>query len=132
MNVRDLRIGDYLKVPQNNDDLIYEVVALYEGSYVDLRCIEDSNIYVPSIETEYVAGVPITDAWLKSINAEFDKNKMYYILSLSAGDKILIRPQIGDNNYMLSVLGRYKSPFMKVTYIHELQHWVWDLCQHTV
>lgn len=132
MNVRDLRIGDYLKVPQNNDDLIYQVVALYEGSYVDLRCIEDGDIYMPSIETEYVEGIPITDAWLKSINAEFNKDKVDYILTLSAGEKILIRPQIGENNYMLSVVGRYKSPYKKVTYIHEFQHWIWDLYQHTV
>ena len=132
MDIRDLRIGDYLKVPRNNDEFIYQVIALYEGCYIDLKYIENSNIYIPSIEDECVSGIPITDTWLKSINAEYDAKTVKYTLPLATGDKVSIRPQNGDDNYMLSVIGRYKSPYKKVTYIHELQHWLWDLFQATI
>lgn len=126
MNVRDLRIGD-----------IVEIKTLkYEDNYSNrVQTIDSSDVLsvkindFKSIECDILDlnGVKATSVLLSKLGAWYDEKKVEYIFTFKGGLRIAIRPQIGTENYIATRIGEYKPKYCKFTYIHELQHWLWDV-----
>lgn len=126
MNVRDLRIGD-----------IVEIKTLkYEDSYSNrVQSIDSSDVLsvkindFKSIECDILDlnGVKATSVLLSKLGAWYDDKKVEHIFTFKGGLRIAIRPQIGNENYIATRIGEYRPKYCKFTYIHELQHWLWDM-----
>lgn len=131
MNVRDLRIGD-----------IVEIKTLkYEDSYSNrVQSIDSSDVLsvkindFKSIECDILDlnGVRATSVLLSKLGAWYDDKKIEHIFTFKGGLRIAIRPQIGNENYIATRIGEYRPKYCKFTYIHELQHWLWDMYKVTV
>ena len=92
MNVKELRIGDYVStIGEIRDNVIYSITELKE-SYVSMKDIGETHSFMLDVKSDDIIGVPLT-----------------------------------ENNYVVSIVGKYKSPYKYFTYIHELQHWLWDV-----
>lgn len=126
MDVRDLRIGD-----------IVEIKTLkYEDSYSNrIQSIDSSDVLsvkindFKSIECDILDlnGVKATSVLLSKLGAWYDDKKIEHIFTFKGGLRIAIRPQIGNENYIATRIGEYRPKYCKFTYIHELQHWLWDM-----
>lgn len=127
MNVKELRIGDYVStIGEIRDNVIYSITELKE-SYVSMKDIGEAHSFMLDVKSDDIIGVPVTDNWLRFIGATYNTKTVDYILNSSKRLSFSIRPVVGDNNYVVSVVGKYKSPYKYFTYIHELQHWLWDV-----
>lgn len=125
MNVRDLRIGD-----------IVEIKTLkYEDSYSSrVQSIDSSDVLsvkindFKSIECDILDlnGVKATSVLLSKLGAWYDDKKVEHIFTFKGGLRIAIRPQIGSENYIATRIGEYRPKYCRFTYLHELQHWLWD------
>lgn len=129
MDVKDIRIGDYMTTKSDfNNKVMYRVIELKEGC-ISLEDINDYNSFIIGINDCDVVAVPVTDEWLSYIGAEYNATAIDYRLSVSDNITLSIRPTTGADNYVASITERYKSPYKYFTYIHELQHWLWDVLQ---
>lgn len=130
MNVRDLRIGD-----------IVEIKTLkYEDSYSNrVQSIDSSDVLsvkindFKSIECDILDlnGVKATSVLLSKLGAWYDDKKIEHIFTFKGGLRIAIRPQVGTENYIAARIGEYKPKYCRFTYLHELQHWLWDMYRIT-
>lgn len=116
MDARDVRIGDKVRFAGE----IFTIKAIDE-KYVEFVGGENAN-------TTHISGVPLTDTILDKIGATYRVMTTDYIIQLQNGKQIILRPQMGDDNYTAIVKDAY-SPKRKVTYLHDLQHYVWDVCK---
>lgn len=131
MNVRDFRIGD-----------IVEIKTLkYEDSYSSrIQSIDSSDVLsvkindFKSIECDILDlnGVKATSALLGKLGAWYDDKKIEHIFTFKGGLRVAIRPQVGQENYIATRIGEYRPKYCKFTYIHELQHWLWDIYKVTI
>lgn len=116
MDARDIRIGDCVKYIDN----IFTVKVI-EEKYVEFS--DGTNA-----EVGHLYGVPLKDDILDSIGATYRIMTTDYIIQLQNGKQIILRPQMGDDNYTALVKDTYSTK-RKVTYLHDLQHYVWDVCK---
>lgn len=126
MDVRDLRIGDIVNVKalKYNDDYLYHVSSISYYGIIGVDTGENSLIECDILDLN---GVKVTNVLLDKLGGVYDDKKVEHIFVFSGGLRIAIRPQIGTDNYSASVIGLYRSPYCKFTYLHTLQHWLWDL-----
>ena len=116
MDARDIRIGDSVKFSGE----IFTIKAIDE-KYVEFANGENANI-------THISGVPLNDVVLDKIGATYRVMTTDYIIQLHNGKQIILRPQMGDDNYTALVKDTYSTK-RKVTYLHDLQHYVWDVCK---
>lgn len=131
MEVRDLRIGDIVNVKalQYDDDYLYHVAAINYYGIIDIDTGENSPIECDILDLN---GVKATKALLSKLGAWYDDKKIEHIFTFKGGLRIAIRPQVGSENYIATRIGEYKPKYCKFTYIHELQHWLWDVYKVTI
>jgi hypothetical protein len=122
MDIRDLRIGDIVctKAFPNNK----MVIKALDGNDEVVVKMDSYNECTYSIHD--VCGFKVDKAVLKSIGCEFNMVKVEYILSLGRGYRTLIKPQMGSENYIAMQTNVNRPFYFKFTYLHQLQHWLWD------
>lgn len=120
MDVRDIRIGDCVKYIDN----IFTIKVI-EEKYVEFS--DGTNA-----EVGHLYGIPLKDDILDSIGATYRIMTMDYIMQLTNGKQIILRPQMGDDNFIVTVKDAYTLPKRKITYLHDLQHYLWDVCKCTL
>lgn len=123
MDIRDLRIGDFVKI-KNSSGSTCKVVDLESPDIVRLNI---DSCDVSEFNILDICGVKANDKTLVDVGGVYDLKKIEYIFTFSGGLRIIVRPKIGTENYTASVMGQYRSPYLHFTYIHELQHWLWCL-----
>lgn len=122
MDIRDLRIGDIV-CTKSFPTTTMRIKALDENDEVITK-MDKYNECTYSIHD--ICGFKVNKDFLKSIGCEFNMVKVEYILSIGGGYRIAIRPQMGSENYIATQLNVYRPFFCKFTYLHQLQHWLWD------
>lgn len=120
MDARDVRIGDKVRFAGE----IFTIKAIDE-KYVEFVGGENAN-------TTHISGVPLTDTILDKIGATYRVMTTDYIIQLQNGKQIILRPQMGDDNFIVTVKDAYTLPKRKITYLHDLQHYLWDVCKCTL
>lgn len=125
MDVKDLRIGDIVDVKalKYNDDYLYRVASISCYGIIEVDTGENSPIEFDVLDLN---GVKATSVLLSKLGAWYDDAKVEHIFTFKGGLRIAIRPQVGTENYIAARIGEYKPKFCRFTYIHELQHWLWD------
>lgn len=125
MDVKDLRIGDIVGVKTINNGKTFCFVQ-------NLMC--DGDVYIVSEDEEplechasAILGQKAEAHHFVNMGAWYDDKKVEYIFTFKGGLRIAIRPQVGSENYIATRIGEYKPKYCKFTYIHELQHWLWDV-----
>lgn len=125
MDVKDLRIGDIVGVKTINNGKTFCFVQ-------NIMC--DGDVYIVSEDEEplechasSILGQKAEAHHFVNMGAWYDEKKVEYIFTFKVGLRIAIRPQIGTENYIATRIGEYKPKYCKFTYIHELQHWLWDV-----
>lgn len=124
MDIRDLRIGDLVQTKSSLKDNTCKVLELESPNTVRLK-IDSYNLC--EFDILDICGVKATNETLTAIGGIYDSKKVEYILTLSGGLRVVIRPKVGTENYTATILGQYRSPYCHFTYIHTLQHWLWDM-----
>lgn len=127
MNVRDIRIGDFVSLKTNryneNRDDWSEVVSIHANG-VEISTSDRGVVECSDLDLQ---GIRVTDNILRTLGGTYYEKKVEYIFNFSGGLRISIRPQLGADNYIASVIGQYRSPFCRFSHIHTLQHWLWDM-----
>lgn len=131
MDVKDLRIGDIINVKalQYDDNYLYRVADINYYGIIEVDTGENSPIECDILDLN---GVKATSVLLSKLGAWYDDKKIEHIFTFKGGLRIAIRPQIGNENYIATRIGEYKPKYCKFTYIHELQHWLWDVYKVTI
>lgn len=120
MDARDIRIGDKVKYIDN----LYTIKVI-EEKYVEFAGGGNA-------EVKHLSGIPLTDDVLDSIGATFRVMTTDYIIQLQNEKQLVLRPQMGEENFIVLIKDSYTTPKRKVTYLHQLQHYIWDVCKCTL
>ena len=129
MEVRDLRIGDIVGVKSlDNGKMFCFVKAIDSDGYVHLET-EDEDTMDCHIST--ILERKAEPHHFSNFGAWYDEKKVEYIFTFKGGLRIAIRPQVGTENYIAARIGEYKPKYCRFTYLHELQHWLWDMYRIT-
>lgn len=126
MNVRDLRIGDIVEIKtlKYEDNYSNRIQAIDSSDVLSVKINDFKSIECDILDLN---GVKATSVLLSKLGAWYDDKKIEHIFTFKGGLRIAIRPQIGTENYIATRIGEYKPKYCKFTYIHELQHWLWDV-----
>lgn len=125
MDVRDLRIGDIVGVKTIGNGKTFCFV-------LEIKC--DGDIYIVSEDEDpldchvsTILGQKAEPHHFINMGAWYDEKKVEFIFTFKGGLRIAIRPQTGSENYIATRIGEYRPKYCKFTYIHTLQHWLWDV-----
>ena len=131
MDVRDLRIDDIIdmKALKYEDGYIYRIRSIDHYSNIEVKINDFKSIECDILDLN---GVKVTSVLLSKLGAWYDDKKIEHIFTFKGGLRIAIRPQIGNENYIATRIGEYRPKYCKFTYIHELQHWLWDVYKVTI
>lgn len=126
MDVRDLRIGDIVEIKtlKYEDNYSNRIQAIDSSDTLSVKINDFRSIECDILDLN---GVKATSVLLSKLGAWYDDKKIEHIFTFKGGLRIAIRPQIGTENYIATRIGEYKPKYCKFTYIHELQHWLWDV-----
>jgi hypothetical protein len=126
MDVKDLRIGDIINVKalQCEDNYLYRVADINYYGIIEVDTGENSPIECDILDLN---GVRVTSVLLSKLGAWYDEKKVEYIFTFKGGLRIAIRPQVGTENYLATRIGEYRPKYCRFTYLHEFQHWLWDM-----
>ena len=72
-------------------------------------------------------GVKVDRELLSRLGAWYDDKKIEHIFTFKGGLRIAVRPQVSSENYIATRIGDYRPKYCNFTYIHTLQHWLWDM-----
>lgn len=126
MDVKDLRIGDIINVKalQYEDNYLYRVANI---NYYGIMEVDTGGNNPIECDILDLNGIKVTSVLLSKLGAWYDDKKVEYIFTFKGGLRIAVRPQVGTENYIATRIGEYRPKYCKFTYIHELQHWLWDV-----
>ena len=125
MDVRDIRIGDIVGIKTLNNGKTFCFIQ-------EIKC--DGDVYIVSEDEDpfdchvtTLLGIKAESHHFGNMGAWYDDKKVEHIFTFRGGLRIAIRPQVGAENFIASRIGEYKPKYCRFTYIHELQHWLWDM-----
>lgn len=125
MDVKDLRISDMVMVKAfQYSEKPFIVQSIDDDNYVTLY---NSNEGRCQVDVSSIQGYKATKQVLSQLGAWYDDAKNEHIFTFKGGLRIAIRPQVGGDNYIATRIGEYRPKFCNFTYIHQLQHWLWDM-----
>lgn len=126
MDIRDLRIGDLVKTKSliqiGNKPPKVEQLDKYNEVILNIDGYTSMDFTIHDIE-----GVEATNDILSMLGGWYDEDKKEHIFTFKGGLRISIRKQAGVNRYTAARIGEYRPKFCNFTYIHTLQHWLWDI-----
>lgn len=130
MNVKDLRIGDIVSIKSKLSELSKypRVAAIDSSGDIILYGIDNYNDF--SFNIVDIQGCKATNEILEDLGGVYDFKKVEYVFTFTGGLRIAVRPQVGTENYFATKLNEYRPRYCKFTYIHELQHWLWDVYKY--
>ena len=125
MDVKDLRIGDIIdiKALPYEDNYLYRVANINYYGLMEVDTGWNNPIECDILDLN---GIKVTSVLLSKLGAWYDDKKVEHIFTFKGGLRIAIRPQVGTDNYIAARIGEYRPKYCRFTYIHELQHWLWD------
>lgn len=130
MDVKDLRIDDIVGVKTiGNGKSFCFVKEIGNDGDIHIES-EDGDIIDCHVST--ILGQKAEPHHFSNMGAWYDDKKIEHIFTFKGGLRIAIRPQVGSENYIATRIGEYKPKYCKFTYIHELQHWLWDVYKVTI
>lgn len=125
MDVRDIRIGDIVGIKTLNNGKTFCFIQ-------EIKC--DGDVYIVSEDEDpfdchvsTLLGVKAEHHHFSNMGAWYDEKKVESIFTFKGGLRIAVRPQVGTENYIATRIGEYRPKYCRFTYIHELQHWLWDM-----
>ena len=126
MDVKDLRIGDIINVKalQYEDNYLYRVTNINYYGIMEVDTGENNQIECDILDLN---GIKATSVLLSKLGAWYDEKKVEYIFTFKGGLRVAVRPQVGTESYIATRIGEYRPKYCRFTYIHELQHWLWDM-----
>lgn len=125
MDARDLRIKDIIAVKTDSRMTGYQIDNL-SAKYADIQAVVDSNELFTDLRIADLVGIPITDFWLDVMGAVYDAVKVEYAIPVKCAGHIFLRPSLGEDTFIVVWMYKKRQQYKKITYIHELQHFVWD------
>lgn len=124
MDIRDFRIGDIVQTQaEKHSNILYVVCGIHDG-YVSIYELRENENYTTELKFDYICPVPITDDILLQFGATYNALTDEYKIAINNESTICIKRQ--GKQYIASYLNKYRPPFAKMCYLHELQHFVWD------
>lgn len=131
MDIKDIRIGDVLATKSMaKDSLDSPRVETIDGLYnmITLRLDEYSSFEVRVNDIEYVNASKNT---LENVGVIFEFMSQSAILQLDKMQFVISKHEYKDC-YVATSKYEKKNKSINFTYIHELQHWLWDEYRLTI
>ena len=127
MDIKDLRIGDIVstKTKLSTYNKYPKVIALDNNDEVALDSFDDYNEF--EFKVDDICGCKVNNELLEQLGGIYDLKAVQHVFTFSGGLRISIRPQTGTENYIATRIGEYRPKYCYFTYIHQLQHWLWDV-----
>lgn len=126
MDARDLRIKDIIAVKTDNGRMAGYQIENLSANYADIQSAVDSNEQFADMCISDFVGIPITDFWLDAMGAVYDTVKVEYAIPIKCAGQFFLRPSIGEDAFIVVWIYKKRQQYKKITYIHELQHFLWD------
>lgn len=132
MDIKDIRIGDVLGTKSMSKDSIDSPrVETIDGLYnmVTLRLDEYSSFEIRVHDLEYIKANKKT---IENIGGIFDFMAQSAILQVGGRMQFTIKKHDYKDCYVATAKYAKKAKYVNFTYIHELQHWLWDEYRLTI
>ena len=126
MDARDLRIGDIVGIKTLGNGKTFCFVE--EIGRDDVHIISEDEDHL-DCHISNILGQKAEHHHFSNLGAWYDDKKVEHIFTFKGGLRIAIRPQVGTENYIATRIGEYRPKYCRFTYLHELQHWLWDIYQ---
>lgn len=131
MRIEEIRINDILKCKVDGNNVVRYVTELNNRGDIILNKVGGESWESVEATIQDVVPVEISEQSLKAIGAI--KSPFGVEFMLMAGDKeFYIKKDINSSLWLCARLHKYRPPFAKVRFIHELQRYLLDTYMTTL
>lgn len=131
MRIEELRINDILKCKVDGNNVVRYVTELNNRGDIILNKVGGESWESVEATIQDIVPVEISEQSLKAIGAI--KSPFGVEFMLMAGDKeFYIKKDINSSLWLCARLHKYRPPFAKVRFIHELQRYLLDTYMTTL
>ncbi|MBQ2396200.1 MAG: hypothetical protein II304_04035 [Bacteroidales bacterium] len=131
MRIEEIRINDILKCKVDGNNVVRYVTELNNRGDVILNKVGGESWESVEATIQDVVPVDISDASLKAIGAVKSPFGLEYIL-MAGGKEFFLKKDINSPLWICARLHKYRPPFAKVKFIHELQRYLLDTYMTTL
>lgn len=131
MRIEEIRINDILKCKVDGNNVVRYVTELNNRGDIILNKVGGESWESVEATIQDIVPVEISEQSLKAIGAI--KSPFGVEFMLMAGDKeFYIKKDINSSLWLCARLHKYRPPFAKVRFIHELQRYLLDTYMTTL
>lgn len=131
MRIEEIRINDILKCKVDGNNVVRYVTELNNRGDIILNKVGGESWESVEATIQDVVPVDISDASLKAIGAVKSPFGLEYIL-MAGGKEFFLKKDINSPLWICARLHKYRPPFAKVKFIHELQRYLLDTYMTTL
>lgn len=131
MKIEEIRINDVFKCKVDDDNVARKVIEINNKGDLVLSKVRGDSWETLEATIQDIVPVEISEQSLKAIGAI--KSPFGVEFMLMAGDKeFYIKKDINSSLWLCARLHKYRPPFAKVRFIHELQRYLLDTYMTTL
>lgn len=131
MRIEEIRINDILKCKVDDNNVVRYVTELNNRGDIILNKVGGESWESVEATIQDIVPVEISEQSLKAIGAI--KSPFGVEFMLMTGDKeFYIKKDINSSLWLCARLHKYRPPFAKVRFIHELQRYLLDTYMTTL
>lgn len=131
MRIEEIRINDILKCKVDGNNVVRYVTELNSRGDIILNKVGGESWESVEATIQDVVPVDISEASLKAIGAVKSPFGLEYIL-MAGGKEFFLKKDINSPLWICARLHKYRPPFTKVKFIHELQRYLLDTYMTTL
>lgn len=131
MRIEEIRINDILKCKVDGNNVVRYVTELNSRGDIILNKVGGESWESVEATIQDVVPVDISEASLKAIGAVKSPFGLEYIL-MAGGKEFFLKKDINSPLWICARLHKYRPPFAKVKFIHELQRYLLDTYMTTL
>lgn len=123
MKIEELRINDIVKCKTDNSNVARYITEINNRGELILNKLGGEQWESLEAEISDVVPVEINEINLKAIGAVKSPFTNEYII-LAGNKEFFVKPDINSSLWICSRLNKYRPPFVKVKFIHEIQRYL--------
>lgn len=125
MKIEELRINDIVKCKTDDKDTIRYVSSMNNRGDIELNKVNGEEWEVLDASISDIIPVEINASTLKIIGAMKNPFTNEFVI-LADNKEFCLKPDLNTPLWICSRLNKYRPPFVKVKFIHEIQRYLLD------
>lgn len=131
MRIEEIRINDILKCKVDGNNVVRYVTELNSRGDIILNKVGGESWESVEATIQDIVPVEISEQSLKAIGAIKSPFGVEFML-MSGGKEFFLKKDINSPLWICARLHKYRPPFAKVRFIHELQRYLLDTYMTTL